>query len=697
MYNRDDRKKFAPISAKIPHMIHGGDYNPDQWLPIDPDVLPKDAKVFRVAGINSASVCIFGWASVEPEEGVYNFEWLDKTLDTLYENGIYTILATPTGARPAWLDAKYPEAMRTDNCGVKATHGRRHNHCYTSLKYRELSKGIITKLAERYKDHPGLMMWHLNNEYGGECFCDNCKAAFRSWLRERYRGDINALNTAWWTRFWSHAFTSFEQIDPPSPIGEMAIHGLDLDWHRFVTFKTNEYMNMEFDTVKSITPDVPVTANYMDMYQGLDYAEMRDKLDVMSWDNYPEFGANGRDDTKAFTRAAFNHDFFRTLRKKPFLVMESTPSAVNWKSINKLKRPGLHLLSSLHGVAHGADSVQYFQLRKSRGASEMLHGAVIDHVGHELNLKTRVFHDVVSVGEALAKLDDIVGTCTPSEVAVLYDIDNRNMLDVKQGYNNIKKNDRYVETLFTHYGMFTKGSVNVDVLPVADDFSSYKLIVVPMLYLMKKDTVAKLEKFVVNGGTVVMTYLSAYVGDTGLHYMEGLPADELKKVFGIWNEECDALYPNDRVGVEYLDNNIGLTDNTEASTFAELVHLEGAKAIARYTTEFYAGMPAVTVNEYGKGRAYYIAAELPEKELRRIYDGIIAEAGVSRTLEGLPEGVEATFRADEKSEYVFVMNMTEDEKKVHIDGGEKYVDILTGNKVGEDFTMPSYSIIIYKR
>ena len=218
-----------------------------------------------------------------------------------------------------------------------------------------------------------------------------------------------------------------------------------------------------------------------------------------------------------------------------------------------------------------------------------------------------------------------------------------------------------------------------------------------MLYLMKKDTVRKLESFVANGGTVVMTYLSAYTDDTGLHYMEGLPADNLKKVFGIWNEECDALYPQDRVGVRYLDNSLGLSGETEITTFAELVHLEGARAIVEYTTEFYAGMPAVTVNEYGKGRAYYIAAELPEKELRKIYDGIIAEAGIKRTIDGLPDGVEATYRADEDCEYVFVMNMTDEEKQVKIPCGDKYTDILTGNKVGEEFTMSPYGIIIFKR
>ncbi len=693
MYNKNDAKRFPPVSAKVPHMIHGGDYNPDQWLPIDPDTLPKDVRLFKMAGINSASVCIFGWSAIEPEEGVYTFEWLDKTIDTLYENGIYTILATPTAARPAWLDAKYPEAMRTSNTGVKNTHGRRHNHCYTSRAYRELSKGIITKLAERYGKHPGLMMWHLNNEYGGACFCDNCKAAFRSWLRERYNGDIDALNTAWWTRFWSHTFTNFEQIDPPSPIGEDSTHGLNVDWKRFVTFKTNEYMEMEFDTVKSITPDIPVTANFMDMYGELDYSMMRDKLDVMSWDNYPDFGGDTWTDEDAFTRAAFNHDFFRTLKKKPFLVMESTPSNVNWKPINKLKRPGMHLLASLHGVAHGADSVQYFQLRKSRGSSEMLHGAVIDHVGYDTD-KTRVFKDVTDVGNALARMDEIVGTCTPSEVAVLYDIDNRNMMDVMQGLNKVNRN--YIETLFKHYGIFNRESINIDVLPVADDFSSYKLIIAPMLYMTKEETVKKIEKFVADGGNVVFTYHSAYVNDTGLHWLNGLPAGELRKVFGIWNEECDSLFPSQRVGIKYNENALGLSGELKARDMCELVHLEGAEAIAEYTSEFYAGMPAITVNNYGKGKAYYIAARIDKAELRKFYRAIIADTGIRRAFDfELPEGVEATVRADGKNEFVFVMNIEDSEKSFEL-GGE-YTDIITGQKIGSELTLAPYGIVVFKR
>lgn len=693
MYS-EKRIKFPPISEKIPHMIHGGDYNPDQWLPIDPDVLPKDVRVFKAVGINSASVCIFSWSAIEPEEGVYTFDWLDKTIDTLYENGIYTILATPTAARPAWLDAKYPEAMRTHDNGIKRTHGGRHNHCYTSLVYRELSKGIITKLATRYKDHPGLMMWHLNNEYGGECFCDNCKAAFRSYLREKYNGSIDDLNTAWWSRFWSHTFTSFEQIDPPSSVGEISIHGLTVDWKRFVTYKTNEFMEMEFDTVKSITPNVPVTANFMDLFQGLDYSKMRSKLDVMSWDNYPEWGSDVRSTESIMTQAAFNHDFMRTLQKKPFLVMESTPSVVNWKNINKLKRPGQHLLSSLHGVAHGADSVQYFQLRKSRGSAEMLHGAVIDHVLPENMEKTRVFGDVKSVGDALARMDEIVGTCTPTETAILYDIDNRNMTDVMQGYNKTARN--VMDTILRHYGIFNRESVNIDVLPVDDDFSSYKLIIAPMLYMVKSDTATKLEEFVRNGGTVVFTYLSGYVNEHGLHYLGGLPGGVLRDVFGFWNEECDALYPSDRVGVKYNENSIGLEGEIKGKDFAELIHAESAQVIASYTSEFYAGMPAITVNSYGKGKAYYIATRLEEADLRSFYKAIISDAGIRRAFDfELPCGVEATFRADQSNEYVFVMNMTQSNKSFDIGGS--YTDIITGDALCGEITLAPNGIVVFKR
>ncbi|GJM79385.1 hypothetical protein HMSSN139_18810 [Paenibacillus sp. HMSSN-139] len=232
--------KFPPISGKLPVFMHGADYNPDQWLH-DPQVLAEDIRLMKLAHCNVMAIGIFSWASLEPEEGVYRFEWLDRVLDTFAENGIYAWLATPSGARPAWMSEKYPEVLRVEKNRVRNLHGMRHNHCFTSPVYREKVTQMNTQLAERYASHPAVVGWHVSNEYGGECHCDYCQDAFRTWLKKKY-GSLDALNRAWWTNFWSHMYTSWSQVESPAPHGEMMVHGQNLDWRRFVSDQTIDFL-----------------------------------------------------------------------------------------------------------------------------------------------------------------------------------------------------------------------------------------------------------------------------------------------------------------------------------------------------------------------------------------------------------------------------------------------------------------------
>ncbi len=404
--------KFSPINKKFPHFYHGGDYNPDQWLKY-PEVLEEDIRLIKLAHCNVMTLGIFSWATLEPEEGKFNFEWLDKIMNKLAENDIHVILATPSGARPAWLSFKYPEVLRVEETHVRNLHGGRHNHCFTSPIYREKVQIINTKLAERYSNHPALLAWHISNEYGGACYCELCEKAFRDWLKKRY-GTLDKLNDAWWTTFWSHTYTAWEQIEAPSAIGEQSVHGHRLDWNRFVTDQTIDFMKNEIKPLKEANAEVPVTTNLMGTYDGLDYWKFAKELDVISWDNYPTWHNPKTEDSLA-SEISMVHDINRCLKGgKPFMLMESTPSMTNWQEVSKLKRPGMHLLSSIQAVAHGSDTVEYFQWRKSRGSSEKFHGAVVDHCGHE---NTRVFRDVTSVGTTLEKLDEVIGTTVDADAA----------------------------------------------------------------------------------------------------------------------------------------------------------------------------------------------------------------------------------------------------------------------------------------
>jgi beta-galactosidase len=680
--------KHSPISPKLPVLMHGADYNPDQWLH-DPKVLEEDIRMMKLSGCNVMSIGIFAWAALEPREGEFCFDWMDEVLERFQKNGIYAWISTPSGARPAWMSAKYPEVLRVEANRVRNLHGMRHNHCYTSPVYREKTAMINGKLAERYAHHPAVIGWHISNEFGGDCHCDLCQDAFREWLRNKY-GTLDALNAAWWTAFWAHTYTDWRQVESPAPHGENLVHGQNLDWRRFVTDQTMDFCRHEIDSVKSANPSLPATTN-MHMIESLDYRKFAEILDVISWDAYPTWH-QGPDDTKLAASVAFYHDLYRSLQKKPFLLMECTPSLTNWQPVSKLKQPGMHRLSSLQAIAHGSDSVQYFQWRKSRGSSEKFHGAVVDHVGHE---HTRVFRDVADLGRTLAHLSEVAGTSTPAETAILFDWDNRWAVKDAQGPRNM--GIHYEETVLAHHRALWEQGVATDVIGCEDDFAPYKVIIAPMLYLCREETGQKLNAFVKNGGTLVSTYWSGIVDEHDLCHLGGFPGP-LRDTLGIWAEEIEGLYDEDRNGVSMLpDNPLGLAGTFESHEICELVHAEQAKVLGEYTDSFYVGYPALTVNQVGNGKAYYMATRLKEDFLRGFYQAVVREAGVVHVIDTeLPEGVTAQRRTDGETDYIFVMNFSGQERKIALDGRE-YTELESGESVGASLQLPVNGIAVLKR
>ena len=674
-------RKYA--CDRFPHFIHGADYNPEQWLH-DKSVWDADMELMQQANCNEMSVGIFSWAKLEPREGEYDFSFLDEIIDRIGSNGGKVILATPSGSRPRWMAEKYPEVLRVLPDGNREHFRARHNHCLTSPIYREKVKTINRLLAQRYSHNPTVIAWHISNEYGGECHCPLCADAFRNFLREKFRGDIGALNRSYWTTFWSHGYDSFDQIEPPGPLTDQTIHGLNLDWHRFVTHQTMDFMRNEIRPLRDVCPELPVTTNMMYSFYDLDYHRFAEIIDFASWDSYPEWHTG--DDAVIAQQAAFWHDFYRALKRKPFLLMESTPSLVNWKSYNKPKRPGMDVLASVQAVAHGSDSVQYFQWRKGRGAVEKLHGAV---VGHDGTADTRVFRSVQTTGAILKKIDEIAGTLAEAKVAIIYDWENMWALDDAQGY--ARDNKKYYDTCYEYHRVFWEKGINCDIVSPKADLSAYRLVVAPMLYMTDRAVVENLKNYVARGGTLYGTYMMGTVDGNDLCWLGGIPAGELKDVFGILAEEIDALYPGE---VQHA-----LLDGKEHPLvdYCETVYLRGAEALASYADGWQAGMPAVTVNRYGEGFAVYQAARDSGSLKEAVLDDLLARLEIRSNLAAtgkLPHGITAHSRTDGKTGYLFVENYSADETHT-VTLKEKMRDMLTG-EITDTCTLKPYSFAIYK-
>lgn len=670
------------INEKLPKIWYGGDYNPEQW---DSEIWKEDERMFKLAGIDVATVNVFSWALNQPDEDTYDFAQLDETMDRLYKSGVYVCLATSTAAHPAWMARKYPDVTRVDVQGRKRKFGGRHNSCPNSPTYRKYSVRMAGKLAERYKDHPGLLIWHVSNEYGGYCYCDNCAAGFRNWLKERY-GTMHALNKAWNTRFWGHTFYDWEDIVPPSELSEewggnrTNFQGISLDYRRFMSDSLLECYKLEHEEIKKHTPNVPITTNLMGFYPELDYFKWAKHMDIVSWDNYPSL-------TTPVSHTAMTHDLMRGLKSgDPFMLMEQTPSQQNWQPYNSLKRPGVMRLWSYQAVARGADTVMFFQLRRSIGACEKYHGAVIEHVGHE---HTRVFKECAELGSELMQLGDtLLDARTEAKIAIVFDWENRWATELSSGptiaLNYEKEVHKYYDALF-------KMHVETDMVSVEEDFSKYEIVIAPVMYMVKPGFAKRVEEFTEGGGTFVTTFFSGIVNENDIVTTGGYPG-ELRKVLGIWSEEIDALLPDQSNQIVMKTDWGQLKGQYECGLLCDLIHPEGAEVLAEYGSDFYKGMPVLTMNRFGQGRAYYVASSPEEAFMHSFLENLCEEKGIKPLL-AAPAGVEVARRVKDGKEFLFLLNHNAEDAKVEIcSEGKK--DLLAGKEVKDSVTVPGRGVII---
>ncbi len=630
----------------MPHLfpstiLYGADYNPEQWPEA---VWQEDMRLMKLAGVNMVSINIFSWANLEPRPEEYHFAQLDRVMDMLAKHGVMADLATATASPPTWMSRVYPAMLPVTRKGVQLNHGSRQHYCPNSRDYRRKAAMLVEQLAERYRMHPALKMWHVNNEYGCHvpaCYCDVCSEAFRAWLQERYQS-LEELNTAWGTNFWSQHYYAWEDILPPRVSPAQNNPGQTLDYWRFMSDSLLACHCLEAEILRRVTPDVPITTNFMVAHKPTDYFAWAPYVDIVSFDQYPAL-------TTPAWETALTHDLMRSLKDgQPHLVMEQSPSQVNWMEQNPHKRPGVLRLQSMQAVAHGADGVHYFQWRQSQAGAEKFHSAIVPHEGSEHG---RLFQQVARVGTELQQLaPEIAGSRVEAEVALLMDWQNWWAVEYLPGPSDRLK---YWEEIKASYHALHNLNLAVDVIQPDADLSRYRLVVAPLLHMLRPGVAANLERFVERGGVLLTTFFSGIVDQRDHVTLNGYPG-ELRRLLGIHVEEFDPLS-------EQMSNQVVIEDGSlkgmhPCTLWGELIHLEGAQAIGTFACDYYAGQPALTMHPYGLGQAWYLATRGSDELLTRLMRQLCQQARVEPVL-AAPAGIEVTRRSrTDGSTVYFVLN-----------------------------------------
>ena len=651
---------FPRLNGKI---AYGGDYNPEQW----PEMRwLEDFRLMREAGVNLVTVGVFSWAKLQPSEKQFDFGWLDRVMALAARNGIGVCLATATASPPPWMTARYPEVLPITAEGVQLQVGSRQHYSPSSPIYRKFARALVSRIAERYRRHPALVTWHINNEYAchaPECHGPASTVEFRRWLKRKYV-TLAALNEAWGNAFWSQGYGEWKEIFTPRRAPYISNPTQCLDFKRFSDDAFLSLHRMELAILRAATPHVPVTTNFMGFFKPLDYRRWAADLDYISWDNY----ADPVDESAARQTAAAGHDLMRSLKPdRPFILMEQATSGVNWRPVNSPKRPGLMRLLSLQTVARGADGIMFFQWRASKAGAEQYHSGILQHVPAA---ESRVFAEVKTLGAELHKLRPVLGSLVRNRVAIAFDWDAWWALELEPKPGRID----YTATAQSFHRWFYGQNIGVDFVHPGSDLRRYDLVVAPALHLLTARDAANLDKFVAAGGSFLATYFSGIVDEHGHIVLGGYPA-LLRKTLGLWVEEW-VPYPAGRTNqVQFA----GARSQHRCDHWCDLLHLEGAKALATYTGDYFAGCPAVTCHQQGKGSAYYVGTRLDDAGLDQLLNRVVKDAKLAPPLQA-PAGVEVTLRESKRGEFLFLLNHNDRATRVPL-GRRRGVNLVTGAKV----------------
>ncbi|CAN5298301.1 beta-galactosidase [soil metagenome] len=646
-------------------LAYGGDYSPEQW---PEEVWLEDVALMREAGVNSVNLGVFAWGLLEVEDGVFEWGWLDRIMDLLHENGVGVNLATPTAAPPMWLLRKHPEITTVDADGRRTGQGGRLGWAASSATFRRYALRMVEAIATRYAEHPALRLWHVSNELSNEngtSYDPETAVAFRAWLESRY-GSVAAVNSAWGTAFWGHHYTSIDQIEPPRHARTDHNPGFQLDYQRFSSDALLDYFRAEREVLRTITPGVPITTNFMVMNSPgvADYRRWAAEVDLVANDHYTIFA-----DPQRHSELAFSADRTRGIADgRPWLLIEHSTAAVNWQRVNLAKGPGEMRRNSLAHVARGADGALFFQFRASTAGAEQFHSAIVPHAGRE----SQIFRDAAALGADLRALAPVRGSVVqPASVALLFDYEAAMALRSGRKPSDLVTD---VDLPIALHRAFTAAGVAVDVVTPGAPLDDYSIVLAPTLYLVRDDLEPQLSAVVQRGGHVLASYLTAIVDDTNRVREGGYPAP-LRELLGVRVDEVFPLFADETV----------LLDNGHAATlWTERVEAADADVLVRMTDGPLAGGAAVTRRTEGAGSATYVAVRPDADGIAALVADLIELSGVAPVVPG-DAGIELTRRVGDSGSFVFAINHTTADLAFEATG----VDLLTSESVDGRVILPA--------
>lgn len=641
----------------------GVDYYPEHW---DKSLWETDARNMKDAGVNIVRMAEFAWCRLEPHEGRYNFEWLDEIIDIFAKLGIEVFLCTPTSTPPQWLFEKYPEVIQVDKSGQRIPIGIRGHRCLNSPVYRKLSEKIITKMVERYKDNKWVIGYQIDNELeANHCCCSICEEKFRNWVRDKYN-TINEVNRAYGNNVWSGEYSDFSQVKPPFGQFQTWLNpSYTLDFNRFASDSTVDYVNFQLGIIRSIDNDVLVTTNSWLCENMPDFYNVFNKLDFVSYDNYPT--ACLPDDDETLYSHAFHLDLMRGIKQQNFWIMEQLSGPVgSWMPMSQTLRPGMLKGYAMQAVAHGADAVLHFRWRTAVSGAEMFWHGIID----QNNVLGRRYEEFKQLCSEISKYDSITGSEIKNDIAILYSSEHEYAFKLQPQVEGMY----YFEQLKSWHDAFTSIGLGVDVINEIADISDYKIIVAPTLFITNEIVTGNLYKAAKNGASVIITNRSGVKDEFNKCIMQPLPT-VFSELTGVNVKEYDPIGER-KLKLDIIDDN-WKSHYTEyclsdpgCTQWCDFLECNGAVPLALYGEEFYKGIPAVTCNSYGKGFGYYVGTVLDRKSYIAIAKRI-ADLNEVAYFDNIPLGIEITYReCSERERWQFIFNNTSDKQIVDLDSGK---------------------------